>query len=72
MTINRVLVVKDSTNVDSIHYSTESLQMVVVYKGGERYVFTNVPHMVFSHLATSSSVGSDLNAYTGSKKGRKL
>lgn len=72
MTFNRILVVQDSSNVKQINYSTETRHMVVVYAGGEKYLFTRVPNMVFAHLATAPSVGTELNSYTSVHPGKRL
>ena len=49
----------DSSNIDSVAHSDETLY--VVFNGGNRYKYNLVPEQVYTNLLESESKGSFLN-----------
>lgn len=63
MSFTRKLKVEDSSNVTHIAYDLDRLQMLVVFSGGSRYVYSNVGPRDFGMLCAAESVGNYLNTH---------
>jgi hypothetical protein len=46
-----------SSNLDSADYSAETQEMTIVFKGGGRYSYADVPESVYAGLLSAPSPG---------------
>ena len=51
----------DSSNLEQIGYLGDEMELHVIFRGGARYVYHDVPPQIFEGLAEAPSKGSYLN-----------
>jgi hypothetical protein len=51
----------DSSNLEQVGYDEAKMELYVGFKGGETYVYQDVPQSIFDQLMTAPSKGSFLN-----------
>jgi hypothetical protein len=50
-----------SSNIQTVEYNEDINTLVVEFKSGAKYAYSNVPKEVFDRMITASSIGSYLN-----------
>jgi hypothetical protein len=50
-----------SSNIQTVEYNEDINTLVVEFKSGAKYAYSNVPKEVFDRMITASSVGGYLN-----------
>jgi hypothetical protein len=50
-----------SSNIQTVEYNEDINTLIVEFKSGAKYAYSNVPKGVFDRMITASSVGSYLN-----------
>ena len=51
-----------SSNVSSVGYDSDSLELIITWTKGKRSIYSNVPEELAEQLANAPSVGSMLNS----------
>jgi len=43
----------DSSNIESLEYNTETLSLIVTFKGGSMYKYSGVPEKVYNQIVNA-------------------